>query len=122
MAASPRTCELVYVVAKIAFGQAELDNVLSKNPCRGVKKLRVPRKTVQTLSEEQARMFLDEARGDRLYALSAPAVTKGLRQGELFALHWADIDLDTYSHLLHSMQRDAAERLDDLLAETKKVS
>src|SRR5260370_828542 len=34
-------------------------------------------------------------RGDRLHALYVLALTTGLRQGELLALHWADVDLES---------------------------
>jgi len=47
-----------------------------------------------TLTEEQARTFLDAAVGDRLEALYRLALTTGMRQGELLALKWRDIDLD----------------------------
>ena len=33
--------------------------------------------------------------GDRLKSLYVVAVATGLRQGELFALRWEDVDLDT---------------------------
>jgi integrase len=42
----------------------------------------------------QVRKFLAEARTDRLFALYVLAILTGLRQGELFALHWSDVDLD----------------------------
>lgn len=50
---------------------------------------------MRALSVEQARNFLDIARGDRLYPLYVLAVTTGLRQGELFALRWSDVNLET---------------------------
>jgi integrase len=38
--------------------------------------------------------FLAAIRGDRLEALFAVAIREGLRQGEILALHWRDVDLD----------------------------
>jgi integrase len=46
-------------------------------------------------SPEQVRMFLATARNDRYYALYVLALTTGMRQGELLALKWRDVDLDT---------------------------
>jgi integrase len=39
-------------------------------------------------------MFLDTVKGDRMEALYVLAVTSGLRQGELLALKWEDVDLE----------------------------
>jgi integrase len=38
--------------------------------------------------------LLTAARGDRFYALYVLALTTGMRQGELLALQWRDVDLD----------------------------
>jgi integrase len=39
-------------------------------------------------------MLLEAARGDRLEALYVLAIHTGMRQGELLALKWEDVDLD----------------------------
>lgn len=41
---------------------------------------------------EQARRFLEAAKGDRLEALYVLALTTGMRRNELLALKWKDID------------------------------
>jgi hypothetical protein len=46
------------------------------------------------LSVHEARQLLEAARDDRLEALYVLAVTTGMRQGELLALKWQDIDLE----------------------------
>jgi integrase len=46
------------------------------------------------LVSEEARAFLDSARGDRFEALYVVAVITGLRRGELLALRWTDMELD----------------------------
>ncbi len=48
---------------------------------------------MQTLDVDQARQLLDAVRGDRFEALYVLALTTGLRQGELLALRWRDVDL-----------------------------
>ncbi len=50
-------------------------------------------KEMRTLDVEQARQLLDSVRGDRFEALYILALTAGLRQGELLALRWQDVDL-----------------------------
>ena len=49
---------------------------------------------VEALLPEEARAFLDAARGDRFEALYVVAVSTGLRRGELLGLRWSDIELD----------------------------
>ena len=46
------------------------------------------------MSPAEARRLLEAARGDRLQALYELAIATGLRQGELLALRWSDLDLD----------------------------
>jgi integrase len=62
---------------------------------------RVERIDMQVLSPEQSRRLLEEATGDRLEALYVLALTTGMRQGEILALHWRDIDLDRRTVNVH---------------------
>ncbi len=48
---------------------------------------------MRALSPEEARRFLETARGDPLEALYVLAITTGMRRGELLALRWRDVDL-----------------------------
>ena len=52
---------------------------------------------MQALSPDEARQVLATAKGDDLEALWWLALTAGLRQGELLALRWPDVDLDQAS-------------------------
>jgi integrase len=61
-----------------------------------------------TLSEEQARAFLTATVGDRLEALFVLALATGMRQGELLALKWRDVDfssgtLQVWATLQHTL-------------------
>lgn len=49
---------------------------------------------MRPLSEDEARAFLEAARGERFEALYVLAITTGLRRGELLGLHWDDVDLE----------------------------
>ena len=44
-------------------------------------------------SADEARMFIETARHDRLYPLWAVALAIGLRRGEALGLRWVDVDL-----------------------------
>lgn len=48
----------------------------------------------RTMTPEQARVFLDHVRGDRLEALYVVALSLGLRISELLAIGWDDVNLD----------------------------
>ncbi len=50
------------------------------------------RKRQVVLSPEQVRVLIDGTRGDRLHAYWALAATSGLRQAEMLALTWNDIE------------------------------
>ena len=50
---------------------------------------------MRTLDPGQVRALLDAVADDRLEALYVLAVTTGMRQGELLALRWRDVDLAT---------------------------
>lgn len=56
------------------------------------------RHMAQALTVEQARKLLAAAQDDPLEALYVLALTTGMRQGELLALQWSDLDL-TYGKL-----------------------
>jgi integrase len=92
---SPATVHKMHVVLHKALDGAVSDGLIPRNASKGVK---VPqaatRKEIRPLTSEQARDLFDAARGDRLEALYVLAVATGLRQGELLALKWEDVELE----------------------------
>jgi integrase len=91
---SPRTVQYLHVVLHRALKQALRWGLVSRNVAEAVDPPKVPKKDVTPLSPDQARALLEAARGDRLEALYVLAVHTGMRQGELLALRWEDVDLD----------------------------
>jgi len=91
---SGTTVRHVHSVISKALGQAVRWNLIIRNPASLVQSPRRARHEMRTLSAEQARALLGAARGDRLEALYVLALTTGMRQGELLALRWRDVDLD----------------------------
>ena len=55
---------------------------------------RVQRPEIAPLTVAEAKILFGAAEHDRLGALYVQALTTGLRQGELLALCWTDVDLD----------------------------
>ena len=49
---------------------------------------------IQPLTPDQARTLLAATKGHRLGALVSVALACGLRQGEIIALRWRDVDLE----------------------------
>jgi integrase len=68
---------------------------MPKNAAAAVKSPRPEKPEIHPLSPEQARAFLEAAKGDRFEALYVLALHCGLREGELLGLKWADVDLET---------------------------
>jgi integrase len=67
---------------------------------------RVQRRQISTLSPEQTRLLLDAAIEDDLSAVYVLAISTGMRQGELLALKWQDINLDGASvHIRSTLHR-----------------
>ncbi|MGH2451626.1 MAG: site-specific integrase [Candidatus Limnocylindria bacterium] len=91
---SPMSVRHIHAMLHAALGQAEAWSLVPRNVARLVHPPRAPRKEMQALSPEQARTLLDAARGDRLEAIYVLAVTTGMREGELLALRWPDVDLE----------------------------
>ncbi len=73
--------------------QTAMDGLIPRNAAASVKPPQLRREKIQPLSRDQVRTFLDTVIGDRMEALYVLAVTAGLRQGELLALKWEDVDL-----------------------------
>ena len=91
---SPRTIKNVHLVLNLALGQAKRWRFIASNPCVDVEAPRRKRRKMSAWTAADAASFLDAAQQDRLWALYVLAIDAGLRQGELLALKWADIDLD----------------------------
>jgi len=95
---SSTTVHHLHAVIHLALNSAVEDGKLSRNVASLIGRSNRPkatRKEMVTIAEgDQARRFLAAAKGERLEALFVLALTTGLRQGELRALRWKDVDLD----------------------------
>ncbi len=91
---APRTVLHIHRTLSKALKQATDDGLIPRNAAASVKPPRPRSEEMQPLSRDQVQTFLDTVRGDRMEALYVLAVTAGLRQGELLALKWEDVDLE----------------------------
>ncbi len=84
----------LHAVLHRALGQAARWGQVARNVADLVTRPRIARREPQALSPDQARALLEAARDDRLEALYVLALSTGMRQGEILALKWQDLDLD----------------------------
>ncbi|MCC6958855.1 MAG: site-specific integrase [Dehalococcoidia bacterium] len=104
---SPRSVQFLRANLRAAVQQAVADGLIGRNVVDFVKGPPVPRFEVRPLDAGQLRTLLDGVHGDRLGALLICAVTLGLRQGELLALAWEDVDLEVRSaRIVRTLGRD----------------
>lgn len=92
---SSTTVHHLHATIHKALKQAVRWNLVSRNVADFVDPPRISVREMATLSDTQVRTLLDAARGDRLEALYVVAVTTGMRQGELLALRWRDVNLES---------------------------
>ena len=91
---APASVRRVHAVLHAALEEAVRGDLIPRNPAAHANKPKVRQQEIEPLDAEQARTFLDAARGDRYEALYVLCLMAGLRQGEALGLKWSDIDLD----------------------------
>src|SRR5215203_3438034 len=84
-----------------ALNQAVDDALIPSNPASRVKKAATHSMTpMRSLSQEEASRLLGAAMGKRDEALLTLARRSGMRQGELAALRWEDVDFTGKSSII----------------------
>jgi hypothetical protein len=87
---SPRTVQLSLVILRKALGRVLKDGLIARRNWLTAHASNATK--VRRLTPEQARAFLDPAKGERLEALYVAALSLGLRMGE--GLRWQDIGFE----------------------------
>ena len=91
---SPTTVRLYHSVLHRALKQAVRWRLIPSNPAGAVDVPARAHVEMRTWSAEQARTFLAATADHRLAALWRLALLTGMRQGEILALTWDDVDLE----------------------------
>jgi integrase len=107
---SAATVKKMHVVLHRALSHAVSDGVIPRNAADNVKSPRAsaPGEEIRPLNSVECCAFLEASRGERLEALYVLAVHCGLREGELLALRWEDVDLEVANPALlvrHTLTR-----------------
>jgi integrase len=92
---APGTVRQIHSVLSRALDQAVRWGTVPRNVCKATTPPKPDSEEIRPLDAEQARQFLRTAGGERFEALYVLAVTAGLRIGELLALRWQDVDLES---------------------------
>jgi integrase len=90
-----RTVNYIHTTLSKALNDAVSDGLIPRNPTSGLKAPRPAKKEIHPLSCQQAKVFLEAARGDRFEGAYVVASHCGLREGEILGLKWSDVDLNT---------------------------
>jgi integrase len=92
---SGRSAGLALVVLKMALAQAVQDEVLLRNPAWRIKAPRDTRENPEPLTTEETAQLLERCQGEPLYPAVMLAIFSGMRRGEILALRWEDVSLET---------------------------
>jgi integrase len=102
---SARRVEYIRAVLRASLNQALRWGLVTRNAAALARSPQVSRREVEPLSPEDAKILLQAVKGDRLECLYSVALALGMRQGEILALQWKDVDFDERTlEVRHSLQ------------------
>jgi integrase len=111
---SPKSVGLVHRVLGQALKQAVRWQLLASNPAAAVTAPRVERQEMKTLDADSAATLIEAARGEAMFVPILLAIMTGIRRGEIAALRWRSIDLDSGQLAVvastEQVRRDAREK------------
>jgi integrase len=92
---SPRSVHHMHTVLKAALTQAVRWELLSRNPANAVRAPKVEPRHMATYDLPQTVALIDAFQGTRMFIPVLLAVLCGLRRGEIAALRWGNVNLDS---------------------------
>ncbi len=90
---SPTTVHAIHAMLHRALKDAMQMGLVNRNVSEMLKPPKRGHREMMPLSLLEVRRFLDVVAEDRFYALYVLALSTGMREGELLALRWQDVDL-----------------------------
>jgi len=108
---SPRTVRLTHSVIREALQHALEWNMVARNIADATKPPRAVRPKIEVWGAEESQRFLAVAEYGAYSPIWLVALTTGMRQGELCALRWEDIDFKRgVLHIRHTLMTIKGER------------
>ena len=93
---SGKSVRHAWTVIAIALNRAKKQRIISFNPCEYVDAPRFERREMRALDAATAQKYIKAFSDDMsIGAAVVVAIGSGLRRGELLALRWSDVDLET---------------------------
>lgn len=90
--AETRTLDMVYEVLKTCLMAAAKMELIDSNPVSKIPRPKYSRSDIHPFTVREVRLILKASQSHRLHGLMVCAFHLGLRAGELFGLHWSDLD------------------------------
>lgn len=91
---STETVRSLHKVIKRSLNHAVKWQLLNRNVADFADPPRIQKKEIITLSPDEVKIFLSEAKKEQLYPAFLLAITTGMRRGEILGLRWKDINFD----------------------------
>ncbi|MBO1583290.1 tyrosine-type recombinase/integrase [Bacillus sp. XF8] len=97
---SPHTVHLIFRIISASLKKAKIRKLIKENPATGTTLPKRRRKDMNVWTLDQVNYFIDESKGikrlTRCYIAFVIALLTGMRQGEIMALRWSDIDFENH--------------------------
>ena len=83
-----------FSIPRLTLDQAAKRGLIYRNPIDAVVSSKPEKKIPETLAIYQAKRFLDTIKKHKWYPIYVLAIAADMRDGEILALRWEDIDLE----------------------------
>lgn len=85
----------IHMILSSCLNQAVKDRLISFNPCENCRIPKLQKKEMVVLPADKMGAYLEAAKQMGVYSIFLLELTSGLRRGELLALNWNDLDVNT---------------------------